>query len=116
MVHVWNVESMGSMSRVCLHKGLISHITFSVDGMQIMLGRLDKTVHMWCTESGQALIEPLWLEQDVTDIAFDNDDEAEKRGGNMILAADKDSVVFAWDMVMRELLMVTPANHPALYM
>ena len=115
-VRVWDVESVGSMGGVRLHKGLVSHIAFSADGTRIVSGGLDKTVRMWCAESGQALIEPLRLERDVTDVAFDDDDEAEKRGGgNRILAADKDGVVFAWDMATREPLMVTPADHPASY-
>jgi len=73
------------------HTDAVSSVAFSQDGKCIISGSVDKTVHVWDAETGEAVHTPLQGHTDmVYSIAFSQD-------GKCIVSGSHDKTIRVWD-------------------
>ena len=80
------------------HHGVVSSVSFSVDGKLIVSGSEDRTLRVWNAVSGKRVLEPLEGHTDwVTSVSFSGD-------GKLIVSGSDDKTVRVWNAVSGECL------------
>ena len=86
-----------------VHDGAVNAIRFSPDGSRVLTAGEDGKVHLWNSETGEAVFAPWSLGGAVTHAVFSSD-------GRRVAAAGRDGTAEVWDAVSGQAL-TPPLSH-----
>ncbi len=90
-VRLWDIRSEKCLNILREHKGEVTSVAFSCDGMFIVSGSTDNTAKIWNTDTGECLRTLEGYSSAVTDVKFSSD-------GRYIITSSADGRIHVWEI------------------